>query len=166
MFDTVKNNEGLHGHLKSAFVFTYTKKEFVKNFNALVKSKDVTEKVLSSVMLFPVRYESEWFIKYLVKCEYQIHGVLEDVLMKNIPDLNYGLSANPYCYESGFRLLYRGKPAVNGMLFDPIKLKYFYEEAVKNKERKYVPICQDWQKEYYEAVMPENVRYVLVSVGM
>ena len=123
----------MRGHLKSAFVFTYTKKEFVKNFNALVKSKDVIEKVLSSVMLFPVRYESEWFIKYLIKCEYQIHGALEDALMKKMPDLNYGLSANPYSYESGFRLSYRGKPAVNEMLFDPIKLQYFYEEAVKNK---------------------------------
>ena len=166
LFDTVKNNEGMRGHLKSAFVFTYTKKEFVKNFNALVKSKDVIEKVLSSVMLFPVRYESEWFIKYLIKCEYQIHGALEDALMKKMPDLNYGLSANPYSYESGFRLLYRGKPVVNGMLFDPIKLQYFYEEVVKNKEREYVLICQDWQKEYYEAVMPENVRYVLVGVNM
>ena len=83
-----------------------------------------------------------------------------------MPDLNYGLSANPYSYESGFRLLYRGKPAVNGMLLDPIKLQYFYEEAVKNKEREYVLICQDWQKEYYEAVMPENVRYVLVGGNM
>ena len=41
---------------------------------------------------------------------------------------------------------YTVKPAVNGMLFDPIKLQYFYEEAVKNKEREYVLICQDWQK--------------------
>lgn len=71
-----------------------------------------------------------------------------------------------YTYESRFGLLYRGKPAVNGMLFDPIKLQYFYEEAVKNKEREYVLICQDWQKEYYKAVMPENVRYVLVGVNM
>lgn len=118
------------------------------------------------MMLFPVRYESERLVKYLVKCEYQIHGALEDALMKKMPDLNYGLSANPYSYESGFRLLYRGKPAVNGMLFDTIKLQYFYEEAVKNKEREYVLICQDWQKEYYEAVMPENVRYVLVGVNM
>ena len=145
--------------------FTYSKNEFVKNYNTLshcrTRAKGYRMDNLSAIYLMPMRYETRKLIRLMTE------GVKDftRTLMDRNAGITYGLSAPTYSHEKSFYLNYEGKPAVDGILFDVTEIKELCNKAKEKPKYEHILLCLDWQKEYYEALkLPPNIRLQAVVI--
>ena len=154
--------------VEKGIVFCKNSKEFELTFKSNLENKETKDHVKGErlnesfrrLYLLPICRESMYSLDDILTYQDELNErvvaelIKRDTLFKENKD-------------SDFELMYNNCEAFVGIDMDIVKLQNVYDEIVSelNRDKTYVVVCYEWQKEYYERLMPDNVQYYTVPIG-
>ena len=157
-----------YGAVQRGIIFCKNSKEFELTFktNKPVEKKkgfvkgESLKQIFQKLFLLPVCRESMYTLDEILTYQDDLHERAISELMRRDALFKKGKNSN-------FELMYNNCEAVIGIDMDIVKLQNVYDEITSdmNRDKTYVIICYEWQREYYERILPSNVKYYTVPIG-
>ena len=154
--------------VQKGIIFCKNSKEFELTFKSNRPAKKEgeydKEKMLKTMFhnlfLLPVCRESMYSLDEILTYQDDLHDRAISELIRR--DSLFQKSNN---YD--FELQYNNCETFVGIDMDIAQLQNVYDEIISelNRDKTYVVVCYEWQKEYYERIMPDNVQYYAVPIG-
>ena len=160
--------EEQYGAVQKGIIFCKNSKEFELTFKANIpveKKKgfvkgDSLKQMFHNLFLLPVCRESMYTLDEILTYQDDLHERAISELMRR--DTQFKKVKN-----SAFEMQYSNCETLVGIDMDIIKLQNVYDVITEeqNRDKTYVVVCYEWQKEYYERIMPDNLHYYTVPIG-
>ena len=157
-----------YGAVQRGIIFCKNSKEFELTFktNKQVEKKkgfvkgETLKQMFHKLFLLPVCRESMYTLDEILTYQDDLHERAISELMRR--DTQFKKVKN-----SVFEMQYNNCETLVGIDMDIIKLQNVYDVITEeqNRDKTYVIVCYEWQKEYYERIMPDNLHYYTVPIG-
>ena len=141
------------------FELTFKTNKPVEKKKGSVKRESLKQ-MFHNLFLLPVCRESMYTLDEILTYQDDLHERAISELMRR--DTQFKKVKN-----SAFEMQYSNCENLVGIDMDIIKLQNVYDVITEeqNRDKTYVVVCYEWQKEYYERIMPYNLHYYTVPIG-
>ena len=160
LFTYIKNKNlttEMFDQLNSAIVFSKNAKEWVQIYtdpdNQRYRCR--ISQLFQNMYCLPIRYESIAILNNIVKYEEKVNDYYYNIIKEKYPSIKeYGAKL--------FQAEYQNKKVYIGITMNLAEVETLIERLDSNTDEECYVICEAWQKEFYERIMPKKIKYLII----
>ena len=143
--------------LNSAIVFSKNAKEWVQIYTDPDNQRYHCRisQLFHNMYCLPIRYESIAILNNIVKYEEKVNDYYYNIIKEKYPSIKeYGAKL--------FQAEYQNKKAYIGITMNLAEVETLIERLNSKADEECYVICEAWQKEFYERIMPKKIKYLII----
>lgn len=143
--------------LNSAIVFSKNAKEWVQIYTDPDNQRYHCRisQLFQNMYCLPIRYESIAILNNIVKYEEKVNDYYYNIIKEKYPSIKeYGAKL--------FQAEYQNKKAYIGITMNLAEVETLIERLDSKADEECYVICEAWQKEFYERIMPKKIKYLII----
>lgn len=143
--------------LNSAIVFSKNAKEWVQIYTDPDNQRYHCRisQLFQNMYCLPIRYESISILNNIVKYEEKVNDYYYNIIKEKYPSIKeYGAKL--------FQAEYQNKKAYIGITMNLAEVETLIERLNSKADEECYVICEAWQKEFYERIMPKKIKYLII----